>query len=210
MSSFKKFGIPFFVILSLIPLAYLFSVALEFGFYGDWRDAVSTNLVEFTLEMDGTTTEVTLPYIIEDGTAGQTVVLTTELENVNAQRLYFKGVFSAVQVYANDILIYDYGSPGTYPSYFDDPPTMTATVELPNESIINLRVEYSYPSTRDDLILDTMMVGTYPAIFSTLLTEQEPHLFLYLTFLVLGIFLICVGLLIRIIERQGSFFLGWD
>ncbi|WP_409968922.1 GHKL domain-containing protein [Bengtsoniella intestinalis] len=191
---------------ALLPLLYLFIEASQFGFYGTWREIQPQFLNSLTLEMDGTATDIALPYVLQDGTPGQTVVLSSTLTDMGAARIYFKSVFAPVQVYANDTLIYAYGQFGTYPDYLDDPPTISATVELPNEEVIDLRLEYTYPTTRDDLILDSILVGTYPAIFSYLFGQPDSQPFLYLICLVLGLFFICIGFLIRIIERQGTFF----
>ncbi len=206
MGKWKKLLPVGLIALALMPLLYLYATTLQFGVFGEWREMPAIMVEEVLLETEGQATEVALPYIMEDGEAGQVVTLTTQLTDCGALRLYFKSVFSPLRIYANDVLIYDFGGEGSYPSYLQDPATKTVMIELPDEALIDLRFEYTYPTTRSDLVLDTIMVGTYPAIFNGLLDLEQTYLALYLLFFGMGVVLISVGFLIRTIERQGIFF----
>ncbi|WP_409969308.1 GHKL domain-containing protein [Bengtsoniella intestinalis] len=206
MGKLKKLLLPLFVVVTLLPLVYLLGAVCPFGVYGDWREISAVELTEFTLEMNSETTEITLPTVLNDGTAGQSVVLTTTLIGMGDERLYFKSVFAPLQVYINDELVYDYGSAGTMPSFLQDPATKSATIELPDADIMELRLEYTYPTTRSDLILDTLMVGGYPAIFNGLLDNSDANLFAYFVFISMGLFLFLMGLVICLMEPKGSFF----
>lgn len=207
MNPYKKPLHSLCICLALIPLLYLHVVVFQFGFFGAWHEVPVVELTEFSIEMDGENNQLTLPHVIEDGTAGQSVVLTTTLTDVGGQRLYFKSVFAPLQIFVNDELLYDYGGEGTLPSYLQDPPTKSAMIELPNESPLDLRLEYTYPTTRGDLILDPLFVGTYPSIFNGLMSNPDTHLFAFLVFLTLGLFLTFLGLIIRMVERKGAFFI---
>ncbi len=206
MSKGKKLLRFLFAILTLLPFFYLYTISCQFGFWGDWKDLPAHVVTDFTMERDGAITSVTLPYTITDGTAGESVVLTAKLEDFGKQRLYFKSVYATFRVYVNDTLFYDYSSPDDYASFLQDPPVMIATQELPDEYAMDLRLEYTYPSTRTDLILDAPMIGSYPAIFNGLTANQESFLVVYVILLVLGLFFICIGLIVRMIEQQGIFF----
>lgn len=195
------------VLLALVvlsPLCYLTYTVLQFGFYGSWMDSTCDSLTDFTMERSGETSAITLPYTITDGTAGETVVLTTQVDNMAEMQVYFKTVYAPVEVYANDVLIYDYGNDHQYPSYLDDPPLRVQMIDLPDEAAITLRFVFSYPTSRDDLVLATPLVGSYQGIFSHLVTRQENFVFVYIFFLTMGLLLGFIGLFVCTFERRGT------
>ncbi|WP_317854832.1 GHKL domain-containing protein [Chakrabartyella piscis] len=195
----------FGVVILLIPLVYLFFVTSSFGFFGEWKETPATEITSFSAQIDGVTEDITLPYTFYDDT--EQVILTTQLNYSGYKRLYMKSVYSPLRVYANDELLYEYGTEGTYPPYLNDPPVQTSMVDLPNESTITLRMEYTHPSTREDLTIEPPLVGTYPSIFTALLNQQEPLSLLFIFFLGFGLLLLCIGLFVRAFEHQGVSFI---
>ncbi len=188
----------------LLPLCYLTYTVMQFGFYGPWMDIPCDTLTNFTIERDGETSAIALPYTITDGISGETVVLTTQVVGMAEMQLYFKTVYAPVEVYANDVLIYDYGNDDQYPSYLDDPPLKVQMIDLPDEEAITLRFVFSYPTSRGDLVLDAPLVGNYQGIFSHLVSQQENFVFVYIFFLTMGLLLVCIGLFICTFERRGT------
>lgn len=203
MTKSKKILFGCLLTLSFVPLIYLYSVATQFGFLGPWVQAPAVTISQMTMERNGATSDITLPSTLMDGRAGEPIVLSTQLEDASGQLLYIKSVYAPLQVYANDQLLYDFGDASTYPSYLKDPSVLVAIVNLPNDSTIDLRLAYEYPSSRRDLILEPPLVGTYPSIFSTLLSFNENIFFLYTFFITFGLLLLCIGLFVGAFENQG-------
>ncbi|MFI3312410.1 MAG: GHKL domain-containing protein [Eubacteriales bacterium] len=203
MKPWKKIGLILLAILLVTPLLYLYSTALQFGFWGTWTQRPVQTLTHVTMERGGATTDISLPLTLTDGTPGESVVLTAQIENAPLERLYLKSVYAPLQVYLNNQLLYDYGDDGNYPTYLKDPPMMVVMLDLPDENPMTLRLEYTYPTARGDLILEPPLVGSYPAIFTQLLSQNENLLFLYTFFLTFGLLLLCIGLFVRSFERLG-------
>ena len=75
--------------------------------------------------------KVTLPETIGDLPGGTTVTVSFRIQSDGSSMLFLNPVYSPVDIYADDQLIYSYGTQGTWPSYMPDPPTGAFSVKLP-------------------------------------------------------------------------------
>lgn len=199
MVKLKNF-LPILCMLMLLPMVYLYSCTFEFGFLGDWRKERALEVTEFVLENTGDT--ITLPYTFMNLEPNEKIILSTSLRSFEEQRIYTKSVFSPYKIYANDELIFEYGADGTFPSYLQDPALQVGMIDMPNNSMVELRLEYSFPETRSDLKIEPPIVGTYPAIFSTLLYKNDDFSTLFFFSFGFGIVFLFIGLIICTFERQ--------
>ncbi|MFI3227604.1 MAG: GHKL domain-containing protein [Clostridia bacterium] len=207
MSKLMRIFVCFLIIISLTPLFYIYNNVSEFGLFGEWKNIHAYAITDFTLHTENGTSDLTLPYTFDKSTSDQLVVLTAEINNANTQRLYVKSIYAPLKVYINDELFYEYGEVGTFSSFLDDPPVVVSMKDLPVETPMSIRLEYSFPSTRDDLLIEPPLVGSFALIFSSLIGSQEDLWLLFVFFLSFGALLLCVGSLIQLFERQGVCFL---
>ncbi|MFI3226747.1 MAG: GHKL domain-containing protein [Clostridia bacterium] len=208
MSKLKKILPPIVIILLIVPMVFLFYSSIhQYHFFGTWKDPSAEVLTEFSLQIDDQVSDLTLPYTFRDGEPNQTYTLTTEITDYASQRLYVKSVYSPFRVYANGELLFSYGEKGTYPDYLDDPPVKVVLIELPNEPNITLQIEYDYPTTRDDLIIQSLLVGTYPLVFSNLISQQAHLSFLFIFLIGFGILLLLIGVFLFSIQRHDIAFI---
>lgn len=151
---------------------------------------------------------VHLPYSLSKFAPRTSLTLTTKLEPNPGDCLYLKTVYLPLKVYADDNLIFEYGYPGSYPSFLLDPPTKVALVSLPNTSEpINLRFEYLCPSQRNVATLYPVLAGTSADILIKLFSEMGFSLFFSVILISFGIILFLITfVLIRYDKAAISFF----
>jgi signal transduction histidine kinase len=122
--------------------------------------------------------------------------------------LYVKSVYAPLTVYADGVILYQYGQKGSYPSFMRDPATAVKLVRLPrSERPIHLTLEYRSPATRSTLVIHPMLVGTQTAIYRHLITLLGfPFLFSALL-LFSGLIILLISLFVLSFDRSGIAFL---
>ena len=155
--------------------------------------------------MEGT--RVSLPTKIKDLAPRTSLTLTAQIRPGTGDYIYLKTVYAPLKVFADNELVFEYGQPGSYPSFLLDPPTKTALFPLPaSGKTITLRMEYSSPSQRDTLALYPVLTGSSTAILSRLFANMGFSLFFSMVLIALGIILWLIALVLTRFERNGIAF----
>ncbi len=180
------------------------SVAVQSAQNADSARAIS----EVSCETDTGTSMRKLPAKLSGLAPRTAVTLNAEIEAKPRDFLLVKSVFAPLRVYADDVLLYEYGQAGSYPAYMNDPPTNPVLIPLPmNRETVSLRLEYQSPTQRSELSLPAMTVGTEQALFARQF-QQDGFTFLF------SILLIFMGVVMAVVSvsfvgkiRSGTSFL---
>lgn len=168
----------------------------------------ATRLSAVTWEAPDGAQAVTLPRSFQPLPPRTPVTLTTEFTPQSGDFLYLKSVYAPLKVYANDALIYEYGQPGSYPAFLQDPATGVAMVPLPDTSrSITLRMEYLSPVSRNVLTIHPAMLGSESAILNNLVLTLGAPFGFSLIQMFMGVLLLLVALCVAFFERKGFAFL---
>lgn len=161
-----------------------------------------------TAQIGEVTEQVTLPHSFRQLAARTPVCVTMTITPQSGDYLYLKSVYAPLKVYANGVLLYEYGQDGTYPSFMQDPATNVELVPLSGAGEpTELRLEYLSPSARDVLTVHPVLLGGQAAIFGTLFDQMgAPFLFAIIQ-LFCGLFLVLVALFVMPFEQKGIAFL---
>lgn len=157
----------------------------------------------------GTTTAIThVKYRTDAGEAGTLelptkkqcaprtgITLTTEIEAGPGEVLLVKSVFSPMKVFINEELALEYGQPGRYPTFMNDPPTSSMFVSLPSKSgKLSLRIFYESPTQRSKIHLPAIYLGTTGALLGKMFA-QDAFAFTFSILLILaGLFMSVIAL----------------
>ena len=149
---------------------------------------------------------ITLPETIKALPHQTTVTVEFETRSDGSNMLFLNPVYSPVKIYADDVLIYSYGTPGTWPSFMIDPPTAAFSVKLPAQSSVRplrIRLVYTSPKSRSSLILHPMVIGSGDAVLRYLFRRYGFSELSSLLFIIAGIILCMMSLFFLSFERHG-------
>jgi signal transduction histidine kinase len=149
---------------------------------------------------------VTLPETIGDLPGGTTVTVSFRLQSDGSSMLFLNPVYSPVDIYADDKLIYSYGTQGTWPSYMPDPPTGAFSVKLPahrDEHLLHVELVYTSPKSRSSLVLHSMVTGLGDAVLRYLFERYGYSWVSSLLFIIAGIIMCGLSLFYITFERHG-------
>lgn len=153
------------------------------------------SLTNFTYEIEGGENgNATFPYSFKNIDPHTAVTIHSEVEPGLYDSLLVKTVYTGLRLYADDILIYECGQAGSYPTYLLDPPTLLEIVPLP-ENATNLRFEYISPSQRSTMSLPVVMAGSDGELLADLFIKNSVILMLSLLFLLFGAVMVGYSLL---------------
>lgn len=168
-----------------------------------------TTIDSITATIDGEITTIDLPHTFHQLEPNTPVTLTTTIIPTPQDVLYVTTTSSPLNVYANGSLIYQLGEPGTYPSFFLDPPTESALVSIPflgtNEEI-TLTLEYLSPTTSNTLVLSPLFFGAHTIILRKLIENMGFYLLLSIVQLWIGVLLVAISLVIIAFTKEGIVF----
>jgi signal transduction histidine kinase len=161
-------------------------------------------LMDFTYEIEGGASgAATFPHSFQNLAPRTAVTVYTEIEPGRYESILMKTVYTELRLYADDVLIYECGRPGSYPSWMSDPPTLLEIVPLP-EGAGKLRFEYLSPSQRSDMSVPEIPAGNDGALLAWLFGRNSALLVLSFLFLVLGCAATAASLVFR---HKGAAFL---
>lgn len=205
MTKKKVFGIAVLVLILIMLCMLLGSV---FAVSGTHHEAIGhsvTALNRALLSVDGGEShEVSLPLDLRGFGAHTKVKLTMTADTSAGTTLYVKTVYSPLTIRANGEMIYRYGTASTYPSFFSDPPTETAEVQLPDDKQQNLLVlEYETPAARSTLKLYAPLLGNDTSILRYLAGTMGFSFIFSILQIFLGILLIVISLLLVRFDKMG-------
>ena len=159
-----------------------------------------------TMQIDGGEPEaVVLPAKLDRLAPRTPVALTAAAEVRPGDSLLIKSVFAPLRLYIDGVLAYECGQEGSYPPYMNDPPTILATVPLPDkEGTVSLRIEYLSPTQRSTLSLPPLAVGNEAALLADQFRENGFSLLFSLILIFIGLAMVLVSL--TIVSRVSSGF----
>lgn len=198
-----------YVILLVLALTALASLSLEDKqIPASYMEQVRT-VSQVRISVEGNEPkEIILPSILSDIAPHTPVTLTAAVPVHPGDSLYFKSVFTPVQLYIDGVLTYMSGQQGSYPPYMNDPPTVLTIVALPDkEGISELRIEYLSPTQRSSLSLPTLYVGSEAALFANRFKADGFSLLFSIVLICLGLAMVLVSLTIIRKDDSGSSFL---
>lgn len=185
-------------------IAALFAAALAFQQPERPRSPGPKQISEWRLDGEA----VSLPLTAGPAAPRSPLALTAEIRPEDGDYLYFKTVYAPLRVYANDILVFEYGRPGSYPDFLLDPPTKTALIPLPDTAgPVTLRMEYLSPTQRSSIALHPALLGSSEAILMELVAQMGFSLFFAVVLLSLGLLLFLAALVLTRFEATGAAFL---
>lgn len=168
----------------------------------------ATWLTEVAAALNGSENAVSLPHSFDSLPPRTPVTVTSHFTAAQGDCLYIKSVYAPLKVYANDMLIYDYGQDGTYPGFMQDPATAVSVVSLNGfEGQIQLRMEYLSPVARDVLTVHPVLLGTQTAIFETLFAQMGFSFVFAVILLFSGLLLALIAAFVTAFEKKGIAFL---
>ena len=150
--------------------------------------------------------KVMLPETIGDLPGGTTVTVSFRIQSDGSSMLFLNPVYSPVDIYADDQLIYSYGTQGTWPSYMPDPPTGAFSVKLPahrDEHLLHVELVYTSPKSRSSLVLHSMVTGSGDAVLRYLFERDGYSWVSSLLFIIAGIIMCGLSLLYITFEKHG-------
>lgn len=149
-----------------------------------------------------------LPCGIRGLDARSRITLCTTIFPKAGDHLYLKSVYTAVKVYADGELIYQYGGPGSYPAFLLDPPTRVALFPLPENGggKVTLQMEYLAPSQRNTAMLHPPLMGSSGDLYAHLFSEMGFSLFFSIVLIALGMILCLIAFVLTRFEKSGIAF----
>lgn len=180
----------FFVLAASLMIG---SIELRSAAWPDETAAVSLPGFAYETE-DGKAGTIELPHTFKNIAPCTSFTLYTEIMPGQYDSLLVKTVYTHLKLYADDVLIYECGQPGSYPSWLLDPPTMLKIVPLPKDASV-LRFEYISPSQRNTASLPAVMAGNETALIFEVLYRNSALLLISLILLFMGIAILVVSLL---------------
>ena len=203
--------------ISLVAGAFLFALIMALVIFANqYPNYYKPNYTE-TQVLDNVTItvgddmgEVTLPYRVSGLAPRTQVIVEGEIFPVFGDSIYIKSVYAPLKVYIDNVLFYEYGQEGSYPSFMHDPATGVAMVSLPERDMSQessvIRMVFSSMVSRDTLTIHAPIYGRDREIFATMAETMLPVLMLALFELIVGIFLIITSLCIVLFEKKGVIF----
>ena len=156
-------------------------------------------------QVSGESVELTLPGNVRGLSPRTPVRVSFTAGPEQGDALFLHPVYSPLDVYVNDTLIYSYGTEGSYPAFFTDPPTGAFSVSLPHTGAAReIRLEYRSPAARNSLSLYAPVIGSEADILGFLFANYALTLFLSVCFLLMSLLLLMASLLFLRFERRGK------
>lgn len=117
-------------------------------------------VADWTAEMPGSEAQaIQLPYNFHGLPPHTPVTLTTTIHHPG-RFLLIKSIYTPFRLYADGVMIYASGQPGSYPQFFQDPPTLLQLIPLPvTDGPVDLRLEFLSPMQRSELRLPMIQTG---------------------------------------------------
>ena len=177
-------------------------------FFSDDREAVVQTLSAVTAVQSGKNAQVLLPYCFSGLAAHTAVTVTVDATPKDGDYIYIKSVYAPLKVYENNRLIYEYGQPGTYPVWMQDPATGVEFVRLPRTgTAVCLRLEYLSPAARNELTVYPVLMGSQSAIFRRLFQELGFSFLFAVLLISSGFLMLLIAAIVLSFEREGVAFL---
>ncbi|MCI8550072.1 MAG: GHKL domain-containing protein [Lachnospiraceae bacterium] len=201
MNKWRKFLAVAVVLLAVLLFGYAFYS--EHSFSKEEEGGVEV-LTEWTLEAGGESGPVSLPFTLKGLSARMPVVLTARIQPGPGECIYLKTVYAPVRVYMDGELVFTYGEEGDWPSFLPDPPTMVKLVPaLQTSRPVTLRLEFLFPSHRNQLPIQPVVLGTSDQILQMLFSEMGFSLFFSIVLIALGILLALISIVLLRFEKTG-------
>lgn len=151
---------------------------------------------------------IDLPHRIKGLKPRTKITLLTELEVTPKESLLIKTAFSPIQVYYDDVLVYEAGQENSYPAYMKDPPTIMSVIPLPAEkSNTQLRIEYLSPQSRSEISLSAIFKGEEISILAHQFYADGFSFLFSLLLIFIGLVMSIVALTVMAKIAEGSSFL---
>ncbi|MDR0818171.1 MAG: 7TM-DISM domain-containing protein, partial [Oscillospiraceae bacterium] len=129
-----------------------------------------------------------VPSEISDLKPRTPVTVYTSIEPTNNDSLRIETIYTSLNLYADDTLIYSCGQPGSYPKFLIDPPTIITIIPLPDSvARQELRFEYISPEERSAISLPKLVYGEASALLAAEFREYGISVLLAMFFLLIGI-----------------------
>ena len=198
----NKLHIPTIIRLGLaavfvILTALLVIGAVRYKFAADSFYKPIETLDRFTYEIaGGENGAASFPHSFSDLAPNTAVTVYADVEPGRYANLLIKTVYTKLRLYADDILIYECGQPGTYPAWLTSPPTLLKIVPLP-DTASHLRFEYISPSQRNTMNLPAITAGSDGALLAELFGKNAVILAVSVFLLILGFAVTVISLVYR-------------
>ncbi len=201
MSKWSKFLAVVIVLLTVL----LFGYALFSGGTFSKEEEIDVEvLTEWTLESEGEIRPVSLPFTLKGFSPRMPVALTTRIQPGPGKCIYLKTVYAPMRVYMDGELVFAYGQDGDWPSFLPDPPTMVKLVPvLQTSRPITLRLEFLFPSHRNQLPIQPVLLGTSDQILQKLFSDMGFSLFFSIVLIALGILMALISTVLLRFEKAG-------
>lgn len=162
-------------------------------------------ITEAAVTIGGETRMQTLPAVLEDLAPGTEVTLSFSVPGAAGESLFFGSVYAPLTILCEDKILLEYGSPGTYPVFFLDPPTTYDTVVLPftEGGDVSVRMVYASPRERSSLSIHAPVVGQDEEILRLLLKKHGTQMVLAMLILFVGITLLAMSIFFLSYPHQG-------
>lgn len=136
-----------------------------------------------------------LPGRLEGLAPHTTVTLTAQITAQPGEALLLKSVFAPMTVFLNGEPVLEYGQPGSYPGFLNDPPTALLLIPLPPEGgAVSLQITYQSLTQRSALSLPSIYAGTGEALLERQFA-QNGFLFIFsLVLIFIGLVMLAVSL----------------
>ena len=158
-----------------------------------------------SVQVSGTSVELTLPGSVRGLSPRTPVSVSFTAGPEQGDALFLHPVYSPLDVYVDDTLVYSFGKEGSYPAFFTDPPTGAFSVPLPRTGAAReIRLEYQSPAARSSISLYAPVIGSEAEILGFLSAKYALTLILSVCFLLMGLLLLTASLLFLRFERRGK------
>ena len=182
--------------------------ALGYSTQGTGENKTLRTFSSVPVELQGKAVRASLPHSFSHLPPRTSVTVFLTVKPQDGDFLYIKSVYAPLTVYADGVILYQYGQKGSYPSFMRDPATAVDLVRLPrSDRPVHLTLEYRSPATRDTLTIHPILAGTQTAIYRHLgALLGFPFLFSALL-LLSGVIILLISLFVLSFDRSGMAFL---
>jgi signal transduction histidine kinase len=151
------------------------------------NDVIEVETLTYQIE-DGQLYRTKPPYVIEGVDPLSHFTVYASIFPTNGDSIRVETAYTSLRLYANDVLIYECGQPGTYPEFLIDPPTIINIVPLPDSSAPqDLRFEYTSPRESNSVSLSRVEYGPKASLTSDQFKKNGPSFVLSILFIIIGI-----------------------
>lgn len=200
MIKLKNFFLLMLLVVIIWFVEFMVFKILLFHFTTDYSNEV-TIIDTVTVQTGDESYELSLPYTFENISENETVTLSFSYEVVGDDILYFKTTYCPVKLFIDGELTYQYGQDGTFPDFVTSPIAKVQLVQLQDDALNNISIEYSPASVRSDMELDLIIVGSQQSIIYYILTKTGLQFITACFLSLLGIFLVLFFFLLSISKK---------